>query len=170
MDGNGPHFLLLLVVLLSWLYTAGDRGPVRLGNPYKREQSTSTTKRHHLSTCSLGQHCMNQRPLQGPSVFLRCLFSLNFLFPFSLFYSMLPFLSFIDLFFQHILKWLVLRETQSSQNPLFIMSLLCAWGWPWASSLVLGLQACPWYPKRTILNSGLSCKVNGELEVAKTAW
>lgn len=118
MDGNGAHFLLLLVVLLSWFYTVGNRGRVRLGNPFKQKQCRSTTKLHRLSTCSLGRHCMNQRPPHGPPAVLRCLFGLNSLFLFSLFYFMLPSLSFLD-FLQHILQRLGMREAQSSQNSLF---------------------------------------------------
>lgn len=137
MDGNGSHFLLLLVVLLSWLYTAGDRGPVRLGNLYRREQSTSTTKRHHLSTCSLGQHCMSQRPLQGPSAYPGCLFSLSSLFPFSLFHSMLPFLSFLDFFSAYIEMTSHERSTVITES-LFLLCHCCvpevglelpAWCW-----------------------------------------
>ena len=125
MDGNGAHFLLLLVVLVSWFYTVGNRGHVRLGNPFKQKQCKSTTKLHHLSTCSLGQHCMNQRPPQGPSAFLRCLFGLNSLFLFSLFYFMLPSLSFLDFFAAYIATPRNERSTIFTEPPFYYVIVVC---------------------------------------------
>lgn len=74
----------------------------------------AASSEHLLPGAALHEPKATARTLSLPEVS----FGLNSLFLFSLFYFMLPSLSFLD-FLQHISQCLVMREAQSSQNPLF---------------------------------------------------